>query len=207
MLNSAYPKEVTLKDGQKVILRPLARGDFQRLSDFFHSLDDEDRLYLADNVLDPDLIRGWVENIDFERVIPIIALNQQDHVVADGTLHINTSGWARHVGHVRLVVGPKHRHAGLGTVIARELVALAEERGLEKLQAHVIEDAAGPIRMFEQLGFQKAAVIPGLVKDVEGNRRNLLFMINEVSSLGRIMEDWIVDSMIPAYRIPGGGEG
>ena len=207
MLNSAYPKEVTLKDGRKIVLRPLSRGDYQRLSDFFHSLAEEDRLFLADNVLDPELIRGWTDNIDFTKVIPIVALDEQERVIADGTLHLNTGGWARHVGHVRLVVGPTHRKAGLGTVIARELVALAEERGLEKLQAHVVEDATGSVRMFERLGFKKAAVIPELVKDINGNPRSLLFMINEVSSLGKIMEDWIMDSMIPAYRIPGGGEG
>ncbi len=206
MLTHDYPKEVTLKDGRKVTLRSLSRTDFEPLRAFFHELPAEDRIFLRHNVDDPELIRRWTANVNFDEVIPIVAFDGE-RIVADGTLHFYAQGWLQHVGHVRVVIARSHRHVGLGTVICRELVALAEERELEKLQAHVIEDDAGSLRMFQRLGFQQSAVLPELVKDVSGQPRNLVVLINEVANLGRIMEDWIMDSMIPAYRIPGGGEG
>ena len=204
MLTREYPKTVRLKDGREVVLRPLARDDFDRLHNFFAGLPDEDRLYLADDVSDPELIRKWTQEIDFGKVIPLVALDG-DTIVADGTLHVPQGGWMRHVGHIRLVTSPTHRKSGLGTLVARDLVALAAERNLEKLQAHVIEDAEGAVRMFKAVGFEKEAVVRKLVKDQRGKERNLAIMINDVASLTRTLEDWIQDSMIPQFRAPGEG--
>ena len=199
-----YPKTVKLKDGRTVMLRPLASGDFPKLYAFFEALPDEDRLFLRHNVRDPELIRKWTAEIDLERVIPLVA-EDGDEIVADGTLHMATHGWMRHAGLIRLVIARTHRHVGLGTLTARELVSLAEQRGLEKLQAHVIEDDLGSVKMFQTLGFEKAAALKDMVKDQQGSKRNLAIMINDVADLGRIMEDWIQDSMQPAYRVPGNG--
>jgi RimJ/RimL family protein N-acetyltransferase len=204
MLTHGYPKTVPLKDGQTVQLRPLARGDYDALHAFFAELPEEDRLFLRHDVRSPDLVRKWVTEPDLTRVTPIVALDGTQ-IVADGTLHICDHGWMYHVGQIRLVTARSHRHRGLGTVVARELVSLAAERGLEKLQAHVIEDNIGSVKMFERIGFCMAAVLPGLVKDIHGRNRNLAIMINDVSNLGQIIEDWIQDSMIPAYRVPGAG--
>ncbi|MCK4659507.1 MAG: GNAT family N-acetyltransferase [Phycisphaerae bacterium] len=204
MLTREYPKTLHLKDDKSVVLRPLAEDDFDRLLRFFQGIPEEDRLFLADDVTDPDLIRKWTGNINFERVIPLVALDE-DRIVGDGTLHMASGGWARHVGHIRLVTARTHRHSGLGTLLARDLVALAAERNLEKLMAHVIEDSEGAVRMFQAVGFEKAAVVRNLVKDLRGQERNLAIMINDVASLTRALEDWIQDSMVPQFRAPGEG--
>jgi L-amino acid N-acyltransferase YncA len=199
-----YPKEVTLRDGRTIRLRPLDKGDFDSLYDFFQELSDEDRLFLRNNVKDPNLIRRWTEKIDFERVIPLVA-EDGGRIVADGTLHFRTHGWMQHVGLIGLVVARSHRRSGLGTLTARELVGLAEQRSLERVQAFVIEDDLGTVKMFETVGFNKAAVVKNMVKDQRGNKRNLAIMCNDVANLSRAMEDWIHDSMLPAFRVPGAG--
>jgi GNAT superfamily N-acetyltransferase len=204
MLTREYPKIARLRDGREVMLRPLSRQDFDGLYEFFQSVPEGDRLFLADDVTDPKLIRRWTEQMDLSKVIPILALDG-DRIVGDGTLHMQGGGWMRHVGRIRLVTAPTHRRTGLGHLIARELVALAEERGLEKLEAQVIEDAGNVVRMFEAVGFAKAAVVAKLVKDQNGHDRNLAIMINDVGSLARRLEDWIQDTMVPAYRVPGQG--
>ena len=204
MLTHDYPKSERLRDGRDVVLRPLTEGDFEALYSFFQALPEEDRLFLADDVTDPALVRKWTDGLDFTKVIPLVALDD-DRIVADGTLHIAAGGWTRHVGQIRLVTARTHRHVGLGTLLARELVALAAERNLDKLQAHVIEDNVGSVRMFEAAGFKKGAVLQALVKDQAGQARNLAVMINDVASLTRILEDWIQDSMIPEMRSPGEG--
>ena len=204
MLTHAYPKTVALKGGQNVVLRPLARGDADRLHAFFATLPEEDRMFLRHDITDPKLAQKWTENLDFEHVIPLVALDG-NRIVGDGTLHLATHGWMQHVGHIRLVTARTHRHMGLGALITRELVALATERHIEKLQAHVIEDNAGAVKMFERAGFEQVAVLKDMVKDRSGRSRNLLVMFNDVSNLGRILEDWIQDSMVPAFRVPGDG--
>jgi L-amino acid N-acyltransferase YncA len=199
-----YPKEATLKDGRVVTIRLLANGDFDKLYAFFKALPEEDRLFMRHDVTDPEVVGKWVEQLDFDRVIPLVA-EEEDKIVADGTLHFARHGWARYVGQIRLVTARTHRHVGLGTLIARELVLLAEKRDLEKLQSQVIEDNVGSVRLFEKLGFKTCAVLKDLVRDQKDNKRNLAIMINDVADLERIIEDWIHDSTIPAFRVPDDG--
>lgn len=204
MLLDAYPKTVRLKDGQEAVIRPLNRGDFEPLLSFFQALPDEDRVFLRDNVSDPELVRKWTEQLNFGRVVPLVALDE-DELVASGSLHIMPHECMRHVGHVRLVTARSHRNRGLGGLLTRELVALAEERNLEKLQAHVIKDNLGAVRMFEALGFKTEAVLSGMIKDRSWKTRDLAIMVNDVANLTNIMEEWIQEAMLPSHRVPGDG--
>ena len=196
-----YPKKLTLKNRKTVVVRPLDHRDSAELHAFFMGLPEEDRLFLRHDVRDPELMRQWAEGIDPSRVIPLIA-EDSGKIIADGTLHMTEYGWTRHIGGIRLVIARTHRHLGLGGLMTRELVELAEKRGLEKLQAHVVEEDIGAVKMFEAVGFKMAAVLEGMIKDQTGKKRNLAIMVSDVSDLSQILEDWIQESMVPAYRAP-----
>ncbi len=204
MLTHAYPRTDALKDGRRITLRALKAEDADQLQAFFAALPEEDRIFLRHDVCDPDLVRQWTEKVDYTTIVPLVALDG-DTIVGDGTLHIPVHGWRHHVAHIRLVTARSHRHVGLGGLIARELVALAADRDLEKLQADVIEDNLGAVRMFKAIGFETMAVLPGMAKDQWGRTHNLAVMVNKVANLSRIMDDWIQDAMIPSFRVPGGG--
>jgi L-amino acid N-acyltransferase YncA len=204
MLTDAYPKTVALKDGTNVVIRPLAEADFDPLFAFFGSLADEDRIFLRNDVRDPDVVRSWTENVDPDRVIPLVAFDGAQ-IVGNGSLHFNRHHWTQHVGNIRLVTARSHRNKGLGGLITRELVALAEERNIEKLQAQVISDSVGAVRMFETLGFKTVAVLEGMVKDRTWKSRDLAVMVSDVSNLTQVMEEWLQEAMLPSHRVPGDG--
>ena len=204
MLILGYPKTVELKGGERVVFRPVSRDDFEQLLDFLTSLPEGDRLFFRHDVRDPEVVRKWTEDMDFDRLITLVAMDDGS-IVGTGRLYVMPHGWMRHVGHVRLITAPKYRRKGMGGLLTRELVTIAADRNLEKLQAHVIEDAVGAVKMFERIGFRKVAVLDDMVKDQSGRTRNLAIMVNNVSNLTQILEDWIEDAMIPAYRVPGGG--
>ena len=44
-----YPKEISLKSGEKVILRPMVKEDEKKLYAFFVRLPEKDRLFLKDD--------------------------------------------------------------------------------------------------------------------------------------------------------------
>lgn len=205
MWTDAYPRQVLLKAGRHVTIRLLQRNDNDALLAFFGGIPEQDRVYLQHDVTDPALIGKWTKSIDLDRAIPLVA-EDEGKIVADGTLHLSPHGWARHVGQIRLLISTSHRHLGLGTLLARELVQLAEDRNLEKLYANVIEDDAVSIKLLQRLGFKIAATLKDLVKDQHGKTRNLLIMVNDVAEVGRLLEDWIQDTMVSAYRVPGGME-
>ncbi|MCP4593357.1 MAG: GNAT family N-acetyltransferase [bacterium] len=199
---NVYPKTVELKDGRSIILRPFVRNDAQALHAFLKAIPEEDRLFLRHDVRDPEVVQKWMEELDSNNVIPLLAVDD-DQVVGIGRIHLLTHGWMQHVGHMRLITARTHRHQGLGGLIARELVALAESRNLEKLQCHVIEDDTAALRMCQTLGFETAGVLRGMVKDQRGTKRNLAILVSDVANLGEALDDWIQDSMVPAYRVPG----
>ena len=186
MLLTEYPKEVNLRDGSKVIMRPVVKKDEEALYQFFKGLSKEDRLYLRDDVTSWKVIHGWMENIDYERVLPILAFDG-DIVVADATLHRNPHGWRHHVGEIRMSVAGSHRGRGLARVIAAEIFHQAVESGLDKLVAEVLTVQKNAQRVFARLGFQEEAVLKDHGVDADGNKHDLIIMSNIVSTL---WENW-----------------
>jgi ribosomal protein S18 acetylase RimI-like enzyme len=190
---SEYPKTCHLKDGTEVTLRPLVADDKFNLLKFFRDLPEKDRLFLKEDVTEKEVINRWIDHLDYDQVLPILA-EMNGEIIADGTLHMNKYGWSRHVGEIRIAVAESYQTRGLGSVLAHELVGHAQKIGLEKVQAQVIESEVGAIVMLERIGFEIGAVLKDYVTDTKGGKQNLVIMINDVMELWRKMEDLIHDS-------------
>ena len=61
-----YPKEVVLKDGKEAVIRPLEKGHEDLLRRFYAGIPEEDRWFLHYDVMDPKVIRKWIDGIDTE---------------------------------------------------------------------------------------------------------------------------------------------
>lgn len=186
MILDEYPKEVTLRDGSKVTLRPAVREDEEALYQFFVGMSNEDRLYLRDNVQDREIIRGWMENLDYEKVLPIVAIDG-DAIVADATLHRNPHGWMKHVGEIRMSVAGSHRGRGLARIIAAEIFQQAVGLGLDKLVAEMLTIQRNAQRVFTRLGFKEEAILKDHGMDTTGKKHDLIIMSNDVTAL---WENW-----------------
>jgi len=189
-----YPKRAILRGGQEVILRPMVREDEQKLLEFFQRLPPEDRLFLKDDVTNPNVIHTWAENLDYNRVIPILA-ERENRVVGDATLHRTRYGWSTHVGEIRLATDPEFRRERLGRILAREIFFLALVLKLDKVVAEMMEDQHGAVRVFTALGFEQEAILKKHVRDLEGNYHNLMIMGQDVIGFWRRIEDRIADAM------------
>jgi GNAT superfamily N-acetyltransferase len=136
-----YQKEGVLKDGSRVILRPMVKEDRDKLLDFFHRVDDRDLMFLRNDVRDPATIEDWVNHIDYRGVYPLLA-EADGRIVGNATLHMRKVGWKRHLGNVRIVIAKDYQGKGLGTLMVNELIDLAAEFGLGK--AHCRNSPPGP---------------------------------------------------------------
>ena len=186
MILKEYPKVVTLRDGSEVTLRPVVKEDEEALYQFFKGMSKEDRLYLRDDVANRDVIHGWMENIDYEKVLPILALDG-DTIVADATLHRNPHGWMRHVGEIRMSVAGGSRGKGLARIIAAEIFQQAVGMGLDKLVAEMLTIQSNAHRVFTRLGFQQEAILKDHGMDASGKKHDLIIMSNDVTTL---WENW-----------------
>lgn len=128
---SAFPKELAVRDGNKVTVRPLAPTDRDALLQFFLGLPEVDRQFLKDDVTSPRVVESWTANVDFDRVLPLVAIIG-DRIVADAALLRKRHGAYRAVGTVRVSVAPDCRGQGIGTALLRELCDIAADAELEK---------------------------------------------------------------------------
>lgn len=176
---TGYPREVVLRDGTKVTLRPMGKEDGEKLFHFFTQLPEEDRLYLREDVTKKEVIDGWIRDLNYDRVFPLLA-EFQGRIVGDATLHRRRYGWARHVAKVRVVIAHDFQHKGLGTKMIQELIGIAADEKLTKLLVELMANQTVAIRAFQKIGFEKVATIPELVKDTAGGLHDLVVLAYDI---------------------------
>lgn len=192
MTVEGYPVIVPLRDGRSVTIRPMDASHGTALLEFFRALPEEDRLFLREDVTKPEVVQRYVRDLDDSTVLPLLA-EHEGRIVGDATLHRSTHGWSTHVAKIRVVVSRDFQRNGLGTALARQLVKLAVNLGLDKMVAEVVDNQVGAKRAFERLGFRQEAVLKGHVKDTHGTRRDLVILANDVSHLWEAMEAMVSD--------------
>jgi ribosomal protein S18 acetylase RimI-like enzyme len=183
MILYQYPKSENLKDGSQITIRPLRKEDEKILHEYFLRLPPEDRMCLRDDVTDPKVIENWIYDLDYDVVLPLVALDV-DHIdiVANGTLQFDPVGWTKHQGEIRITCDPGYRKKGLATILIENLMQIAADFGLEQLTAELAPALDEAYFLFEKLGFQEAAVLKDFIKDLKENYQDLVLMVKNISS-------------------------
>lgn len=175
-----YPKEVLLKDDFSCNLRPMVGDDLEGLYRFFTSLPEQDLRYLRDDPTDRRLVEKWCREINYGRVLPILA-EQEGRILGNATLHRQTFGWGKHVGEIRVTIATEVRQRGLGSRLVEELSSLARAGGLNKLCARVVAYHTGAIKVFEKNGFSQVATLKNFVKDVHQDEyQDIAILVKEL---------------------------
>ncbi len=188
MTVKGFPKQITLRDQTAVTLRPMVRADKDGLLEFFRRLPPEDRQFLKDDVTRPEIIEGWARGLNYDRVLPILAVSE-GRIVGDATLHRQAYGWMRHVGEIRVVTDAFFRRRGLASAMAREIFYLALQAGLDKMVAEMVGDQVAAIKVFEKLGFQQEARLANQVVDLQGRKHDLVIMTTDIPALMQKMQE------------------
>jgi L-amino acid N-acyltransferase YncA len=176
---NTYQKEARLKDGTKILFRPMVAADKDALYAFFKAVPIEDARFLRDDVTSVLLVEKWAKNLDYTRTLPILAL-KEGKIIADATINRRRSGWKWHLGTVRVFVHKDYRNMGLGHLMIVELADIAYKLGLEKLLAEIPDLNASAIDAFSRAGFYRAAVIPNLVKDRDNMPVDVVVMMKDI---------------------------
>src|SRR4030042_411977 len=186
-------KTEALKDGKKVIVRPLTLKDLDKLMAFYKSLPPEDRKYLRVDVTNRKVVAERIPSTDQEQVFRIIAL-YKDKIVADGALELSGEEWRRHQGEVRLIVARPYRRKGLGMIMIRELYFLATARNVATLVAKMMRPQKGAQTIFHRLGFREKALLPAYVRDLTGRTQDLLIMVCKPGNMWAELDHFYTDS-------------
>ena len=181
MILYQYPKLESLKDESQITIRPLRKEDEKILHEYFLRLPPEDRMCLRDDVTDPKVIENWILDLDYDVVLPLVALDV-DQIVANGTLQFDPVGWTKHQGEIRITCDPGYRKKGLATTLIENLMWIAADFGLEQLTAEIAPALDEAYFLFEKLGFKEAAVLKDFIKDLKDNYQDLVLMVKNISA-------------------------
>lgn len=174
-----YRKETQLKDGTKILLRPMVPEDQEALYEFFKSVSEEEARYLRDDVKSRLVVEKWAKNLDYTKTLPILAVN--DHaIIADATINRRRFGWKWHLGTIRIFVHNDYRNLDLGKLMVDELSLIAYKLGIEKLIIEIPDVNTSTIDTFDKAGFYRAAVISNMVKDRKNMPVDVVVMMKDI---------------------------
>jgi len=170
-----FPKTVALKDGKKATLRPLHIADEKDFHQLFLGIPESERMFIKHRVTDISIIHEWCNHLDYGRNLPLLAL-VGGKIAGDATLHQQLGGWKRHVGRVSVLVHPEFRGRGLATALIGEIIEIARNAGLEKVEAEFIGEQDVAMKMFAMLGFSKLVHLEDYVKDMQAVSHDYILM-------------------------------
>ena len=185
-------KVFTLKDGTKIVIRPIKEKDIERSFKFFSELPKSDRNYLRVDVSDKKLVAKRIQDLKFKKIKRLIALDG-DRIVADGALELEDHGWEEHIGEIRLIVAKDYRRKGLGMIMSSELYNLAAKQGVEELVAKMMKPQAEAQNIFHRLGFHHDLVMQAFVMDQQHHKQDLIIMRCKLKELWSEVEDYFYE--------------
>ena len=176
------PRSITLDNDTPISLRLMTPADADRIIAFARALPEEDLQFLRSDITDPKIVAQWVQNMAAERTITILAEASGD-LAGYASLHYNQVTWQRHLGEIRIQVGPRYRSHGLGRVMAGEIFSVARDLSLRKVVAQMTAEQKGAIATFERLGFHPEALLQDFVIDRAGRTHDRVVMSYDVDGL------------------------
>lgn len=171
-----FPLETVLRDGRRLLVRPFVQRDTQALHEFFLRLPSDLRRFAWDNIESRALVESWGENLDYGKVLPLLALDGS-RIVADATLHRREGGPLRLVGRIKWLIDPGYRGQGLGIQLVNTFITIAREQGLKHLVCMLIADSeADAVRTLREMGFAEWT-IPSYGTDPDGAQHDMVMMV------------------------------
>lgn len=177
-----YPKELTLANGRRVIVRPMTPDDKPAILAFARLLPPDDLMFLRSDITDSRVLDEWANNVVNGATVTIIA-ESAGMIAGYASLHHDQARWTRRVGEIRVLLGPAHRGAGLGRRLAEEIFHIGHQHGIRKMAALITPDQTRARAAFERLGFQVEALLQDWVVDRNGRPRDLLIMSHDVDAV------------------------
>jgi L-amino acid N-acyltransferase YncA len=183
-------KQVELKDGSEVLIRPMTADDLEGSIAFFAALPEEDRAYLRRDVSKREVVMQRIEEIESGATRRLVA-EVDGKIVADGALEVSGEDWKKHMGEIRLIVARPFRRKGLGVLMTYELYDLATAARVEEIIVKLMGPQEAGRSILERLGFEHQTIIPDYVQDLGGGKQDMILMRCDLQALWRKMEDFL----------------
>jgi RimJ/RimL family protein N-acetyltransferase len=150
---SMRERHVTLRDGETVLIRPLAVDDAGLYPDFLAEVTAEDlrlRFFAPMRQVSPELIDKLI-HYDPHIAMAFIAIAEATgRMLGVVRLHDDRSGDSAEFA---ILLRTRLKGHGLGWLMMKHMIANARDKGLTTVQGQVLAENVTMLRMCEELGF------------------------------------------------------
>ncbi len=146
-------REIRLKDGMTLLLRPIRPDDAGREHAFFEGLSDiarYNRFQHSLTALSAEMIARFTQ-LDYAREMALVAINTDDDQFVGVARYFPNPD--RRTAEFAIVVADAWQGRGLGRTLMKSLVACARDAGYAALEGSVLPANAGMLGLVKQLGF------------------------------------------------------
>ena len=143
-------RNVTLKDGTTIALRPIRPQDEPELTRLYARLSPESayqRFFTVMARLPPNWTR-ILANVDYDRRMAIVAVGPQGKLIAVARYDYDETAQEAEIA---IVVQDRWQGKGLGTSLMTKLLSYAEAKGIRRFRAYVLAENRRMLDMLARL--------------------------------------------------------
>ncbi|MFT7879532.1 MAG: GNAT family N-acetyltransferase [Sulfurimonas sp.] len=168
----AFSQHVSLRNGALVEIRAIRPGDKQALLEGFHRLTGRSIYFrfLGDKRELTDKELRYFTEVDFERHIALVVTKEENHqekLIGVGRYLQYEEERPEQMAEIAFAVDDAHQNLGIGTLLFESLVTIAQERGVSRLIADVLQENKNMLEIFQHSGFRLNATIEKGVAHIE----------------------------------------
>ena len=156
-VNMKYRNEITIKNGQKCIIRNGTFEDGPEVSTFFtttHGETDYLLSYPEESTRDDEKQSNYLkETTESDREIELLAIVDGNVVGMAGFNAIGSKYKVRHRAEFGITVSKNYWGQGIGKAIMNACIECAKEAGYIQLELDVVADNTRAIELYKKLGF------------------------------------------------------
>ena len=151
-----FTKQVTLRDGTKLHLRPEKPSDLPMLKTMFLTLTDETAKHL-DIPFTEKRIEELIQNLDYKKALPIVAIINEkgkNRIISVASLNFYSAIAYKHKTEFAITVHDDYQNKGIGTIMTQHMIDIARRMGLKKVYLRVGTHNDRAIHLYKKFGFK-----------------------------------------------------
>ncbi len=176
-------KELSLKNGQKAILRSPNGQDAQKMIDFLiKSAGETDFLlcYPEERAIPETVAEKMLTSVLYSPYDMMLSCFIDDKIVGNAQISFKREIKTAHRAMLALAVLKEYWGLGIGTALMEEMEMKAKTRCISRLELSVIEENRRARALYEKLGFTAIAKIPEAYRLKDGGVQNEMLMIKSL---------------------------
>lgn len=180
-------KQVELKNGQIVTIRPAEKQDVDGLVEFLNIMFSDDRWYsftnqeAAEMILTAQKQQERLDKLAETKGLLLVGL-YGSRIIAEMNLMVIPSNRRSHVRHLGVNVAPDFQGQGLGTILMETALDCAHNAGIEILELRVCASNEKAINLYRKMGFITEGLQKNAFKHAPGRYEDCLLMARELES-------------------------